>query len=151
MSIFRLLSKTNYMRGKKSYPSYKNPIILPRSFVSGSVHSVKRKLIEIQNRIIANEKIFQRKGDKIPALWFLLPTAYLPEPFISSWCFECFTFIREALRHGVIKNRHDARFWGLGEKKALCGDCLGERLEEMPVQKRYVWEKYRKRGYWEIN
>jgi len=141
------------MRGKKvrPYPSYEGPIILPRSFVSGSAYSVKDQLIEIQKRIIVNEKDFQRKGDKIPAFWFLLPTAYLPQPFISSWCFECFAFIREALRHGVIKNRHDARFWGLNEKKALCGDCLGKRLGEMSPHKRYLWEKYRKRGYWEIN
>ena len=118
------------LKSKKTYPypSYKNPIILPCSFVAGSAYSVKDQLIEIQKKIIANEPIFQRKNDKIPALWFLLPTAYLPEPFISSWCFECFGFIREALRHGIIKNRHDARFWGLKEKKALCGDCLEKRL-----------------------
>jgi hypothetical protein len=139
------------MRGKKTYPSYKNPIILPRSFVSGSAYLVKDQLVEIQKRIMANEKDFQRRGDKIPALWFLLPTAYLPEPFISAWCFECFVFIREALRHRVIKNRNDARFWGLKEKKALCGDCLEKRLGEMPVRKRHLWAEYQKRGYWEIN
>jgi hypothetical protein len=74
------------MRGKKiyPYPSKKNPIILPSSFVSDSVYSVKDQLIEIQKRIISGEKDFQRKNDKIPALWFLLPTAYLPEPFVSS-------------------------------------------------------------------
>lgn len=140
----------NYMKNHP-YPSYKNPILLPPSFVSGSAYSVKGQLIEIQKRIMTNEKDFQRKGDKIPALWFLLRSAYLPEPFISSWCFECFTFIQEALRHGVIKNRNDARFWGFKEKKALCGDCLGKRLEGMSPPKRYLWEKYRKRGYWEIN
>jgi len=99
---FRLLRR---MKAKKTYPypSRKNPIILnpsrntsyfPRSFVSGSAYSVKDQLIEFQKRIMANEEIFQRKGGKIPALWFLLPTAYLPEPFISSWCFECFAFSR---------------------------------------------------------
>jgi len=141
------------MRGKKTYPypSKRNPIILPPSLVSDSAYSVKDQLIEIQKRIMANEKDFQRKNDKIPAVWFLLPTAMLPAPFISSWCFECFTLIREALRHGIIKNRHDARFWGFKEKKALCGDCLEKRLGEMTPQKRYLWEKYRKRGYWEIN
>jgi hypothetical protein len=58
------------MKTKKTYPysSYKNPIILPRSFVSGSAYSVKDQLIGIQKRIMANEKVFQRKGDKIPAL-----------------------------------------------------------------------------------
>jgi hypothetical protein len=98
------------MKNKKTYPSKKNPIILPRSFVPTSAYSVKDQLVEIQKRIISGEKDFRRKNDKIPALWFLLPTAILPAPFISSWCFECFTLIREALRHGIIKNRHDARF-----------------------------------------
>ena len=144
------------MRSKKvyPYPSYKNPIILSRSLLSGSVRSAqtaKDQLIEIEKRIIANEKMFQRKNDKIPALWFLLPEAVLPKPFLSSWCFECFDFIREALRHGIIKNRHDARFWGLGEKKALCGNCLAKRLEQMTPRKQHLWTEYKKRGYWEIN
>ena len=61
------------MRSKKvyPYPSYKNPIILSRSLLSGSVRSAqtaKDQLIEIEKRIIANEKMFQRKNDKIPAL-----------------------------------------------------------------------------------
>jgi hypothetical protein len=74
------------MRTKKThlYPSKKNPIILPSSFVLRSAYPVKDQLIEIQKRIIANEKDFQRKNNKIPAMWFLLPTAYLPEPFVSS-------------------------------------------------------------------
>ena len=58
------------MRCKKTYPSYKNPIIL-RFSSPGKVHStqsVKSQLIEIQKRIMANEKDFQRKGDKIPAV-----------------------------------------------------------------------------------
>jgi pantothenate kinase len=69
------------MPKKNNYPSYKNPIILG---VSGSSQSVKSQLIELEKRIVANEKDFQRKNDKIPAFWFLLPTAYLPQPFISS-------------------------------------------------------------------
>jgi len=58
------------MRTKKTYPypSYKNPIILPRPFFSGSAYPVKDQLIEIQKRIMANEKDFQKKDDKIPAL-----------------------------------------------------------------------------------
>jgi hypothetical protein len=59
------LPKINYM---KTYPDKKNPIILPSSHVRGSGQSVKNQLIEIQQRIIASEKIFKRKGDKIPAL-----------------------------------------------------------------------------------
>jgi hypothetical protein len=98
---------------------------------------------------MANENIFQRRNDKIPALPFWIEA--LNSVHYHSWCFECFKFIREALRHGIIKNRHDARFWGLKEKKALCGDCLAKRLEEMSVRKRHLWAEYKKRGYWETN
>jgi hypothetical protein len=56
------------MKTKKTYPSYKNPIILPCSFISGSAYLVKDQLIEIQKKIMANEKDFQRKDGKIPAL-----------------------------------------------------------------------------------
>jgi len=144
------------MRGKKTYPypSYKNPVRL-----SSQTKKAQKQLKELSTLIIANEPIFQRKGsdlsrvfpkgDKIPVLpfWFDM----LNSVVYYSWCFECFTFIREALRHGVIKNRHDARFWGLKEKKALCGYCLAKRLAEMTPRKRHLWAEYKKRGYWEIN
>ena len=134
------------MKSKKTYPypSYKNPIIL-----SLLAHEAQEQLRNLTVRIMENEPIFQRKNDKIPALPFWIEA--LNGVHYHSWCFECFKFIREALRHGIIKNRHDARFWGLKEKKVLCGYCLGKRLEQMPIQKRYVWEKYRQRGYWAIN
>ena len=65
------------MRGKKTYsfrnriitdypfPSYKNPIRL-----SPLVREAQEQLKELQKRIIANEKLFQRRNDKIPALPF---------------------------------------------------------------------------------
>jgi len=103
------------MKSKKiyPYPSYKNPIRL-----SPRAKEAHEQLIELQQRIMANELIFQRKGrsslrafpkgDKIPALPFWIKA--LNSVHYQSWCFECFEFIREALRHGIIKNRHDARF-----------------------------------------
>jgi hypothetical protein len=126
------------------YPSYKNPIRL-----SPRAKEAREQLKELAACIIANEKIFQRKNDKIPALPFWIEA--LHSVHYQSWCFECFEFIREALRHGIIKNRHDARFWGLGEKKALCGDCLEKKLEQMPPRKQHLWKEYKKREYWEIN
>src|SRR6185503_10821435 len=120
------------MRAKKTYPypSYKNPIRL-----SPRAKEAREQLKELQQRIMADEPIFQKKNDKIPALPFWIEA--LNGVYYQSWCFECFEFIREALRHGIIKNRHDARFWGLKEKKALCGDCLEKRLEKMSVRKRH--------------
>lgn len=47
------------------YPSYRNPIILPPS-----VKEARKQLRKLAARIMANEPIFQRKGDKIPALPF---------------------------------------------------------------------------------
>ena len=54
----------------KTYPcpTYKNPIRL-----SPSAPQARKQLKELAERIIANEKIFQRKGDKIPALPFYWP------------------------------------------------------------------------------
>jgi len=134
------------MRSKKTYPypSYKNPIRL-----SPIAREAQEQLRELAKKIMMNDKLFQRRNDKIPALPFWIEA--LNSVHYRSWCFECFEFIREALRHGIIKNRHDARFWGLGEKKALCGVCLAKRLEKMSVRKRHLWAEYKKRGYWEIN
>jgi hypothetical protein len=55
------------MRVKKTYPypSYKNPIRL-----SPLAQQAREQLKELSARIMANELIFQRKGDKIPALPF---------------------------------------------------------------------------------
>jgi hypothetical protein len=57
------------MGTKKSYPypSYKNPIRL-----SPLAQEARKQLRKLAERIMANEEIFQRKGDKIPALpfWF---------------------------------------------------------------------------------
>ena len=126
------------MKGKKNYPypSYKNPIILSPDPVLA-----RQTLQEFFTKIERGELTAQK--DKIPTL----PFATLHGVSYHLFCFECFIFIREALRHGVIKNRNDARFWGLGEKKALCGDCLEKRLEEMSVRKRHLWAEYKKRGY----
>jgi hypothetical protein len=93
------------MKAKKTYPypSHKNPIRL-----SSQAKEAREQLKELAARIMANEKIFQSKNDKIPALPFWIKA--LNSVHYQSWCFECFEFIREALRHGIIKNRHDARF-----------------------------------------
>ena len=55
------------MRSKKSYPypSYKNPIRL-----SPQTKQAHQQLRELAKKIMANENIFQRRNDKIPALPF---------------------------------------------------------------------------------
>jgi hypothetical protein len=55
------------MRVKKSYlyPSYKNPVRL-----SPQTNQAQNQLRELAKKIMANENIFQRRNDKIPALPF---------------------------------------------------------------------------------
>lgn len=147
------MRKYKYMKAKKAYPypSHKNPVKLnPNPWIIGRrlTNLTRGQLTELQQRIMANEEIFRKKGDKIPALPFWWD-GMLPGVYYNSWCFECFALIDEALRHRVVKNRNDARFWGFKEKKALCGNCLEKKLEKMPPRKRHLWAEYKKRGYWE--
>lgn len=64
-----------------------------------------------------------------------------------AWCERCEGSIGVASKKRVIKNRNDARFWGLEvEEKVLCGNCLANLIEQMPVSKKYTFKKYVKRG-----
>ena len=64
-------------------------------------------------------------------------------------CSNCAKLLDVLSHKGLIKNRNDARFWGLSEKKILCGNCLAKRKFEMPPRKHYLWNEYQKQGYWE--
>ena len=86
-----------------NFPSRQNPIIL-----TPNREQSRRTLSELSQQIESNQLKSQRrnKPDKIPTL----PFRYHDEIIYHSWCFECLAFISEALRHFIIKNRHDARF-----------------------------------------
>ena len=65
-----------------------------------------------------------------------------------AWCEICEKTIEAASKKRVIKNRNDPKFWGLEIKeKILCLDCLKKYCEQMPNNKKYTFNKYRKRGY----
>jgi hypothetical protein len=65
-----------------------------------------------------------------------------------AWCEICEGTIYAASKKRVIKNRNDPRFWGLSIKeKVLCLECLKKFREKMPVSKKYMLNKYLKRGY----
>lgn len=67
-----------------------------------------------------------------------------------TWCESCEKAITAASKKRVIKNRNDPKFWGLEVKeKVLCGGCLKNLVEQMPVRKKYTFRKYEKRGYWQ--
>ena len=61
---------------------------------------------------------------------------------------KCKKVIESAGHHRVVRNRNDPRFWGLSIKeKVLCLKCLEKFQEQMPVNKKYTFNKYLKRGY----
>lgn len=53
-------------------------------------------------------------------------------------CSNCSKLLDVLSHKGLIKNRHDARFWGFPEKRILCGNCLGKRKDKMPARKCYL-------------
>ena len=66
-----------------------------------------------------------------------------------AWCESCDKTIEVASKKRVVKNRNDPNFWGLNIKeRVLCGFCLTNWVEKMPVSKKYTFNKYEKRGYW---
>ena len=71
------------------------------------------------------------------------------EKYGYTWGEKCGVRITPASKKGVIKNRNDARFWGLEiEERILCGDCLKQYRDLMPKRKKYTFTDYEKRGYW---
>jgi hypothetical protein len=61
---------------------------------------------------------------------------------------KCERIIDGAGHHRIVKNRNDPKFWGLSIKeKVLCLKCLEKFKGKMPISKRYMLNKYLKRGY----
>ena len=62
----------------------------------------------------------------------------------------CEKYVLGAGKQGVIKNQHFTKFWGLEAKEqVLCGGCLGKYRDLMPKRKKYTYNDYEKRGYWD--
>ena len=71
--------------------------------------------------------------------------------YYFAWCEKCERGILPASKKGVIKNRNDARFWGLAiNERVLCGGCLGQLKELMPKRKKYTYNDYTRRGYFRV-
>jgi hypothetical protein len=63
-------------------------------------------------------------------------------------CEICGATVPVASKKRVIKNRNDPKFWGLNiPLKILCLNCLKLFCGEMPVSKKYVFNKYLRRDY----
>ena len=71
------------------------------------------------------------------------------KPYDLTNCYLCFKELRGASKKGVIKNRNNPGFWGIGSSyKILCLGCIGKEFyKRMSRGKRKTWRKYLKRGY----
>lgn len=70
-------------------------------------------------------------------------------PYYLTNCYLCFKELKGAGKHGVIKNRNNPNFWGIGSVyKILCLGCIGKEFyKRMSGNKRKTFNKYLKRGY----
>jgi hypothetical protein len=64
-------------------------------------------------------------------------------------CYLCGKELKGAGHHGVIKNRNNPGFWGIGNAyKVLCLECIGKEFYgRMSSGKKKTFRKYLKRGY----
>jgi len=64
-------------------------------------------------------------------------------------CYLCGKELKGASKKGIIKNRNNPSFWGIGSSyKILCLGCIGKEFyERMSKGKRKSFRKYLGRGY----
>ena len=70
-------------------------------------------------------------------------------PYDWANCYLCGKELKGAGKHGVVKNRNDVRFWGIGSAyKILCLKCLGKKYYSRLVDwQRKKFREYVRRGY----
>jgi hypothetical protein len=70
-------------------------------------------------------------------------------PYYLTNCYLCFKELKGAGKHGVVKNRNNPNFWGIGSVyKILCLVCIEEKFySRLSSSKKKTWRKYLKRGY----
>ena len=71
------------------------------------------------------------------------------KPYYLTNCYLCFKELKGAGKHGVVKNRNNPNFWGIGSVyKILCLECIGKKFyNRLNSSKKKTWRKYLKRGY----
>ena len=71
------------------------------------------------------------------------------KPYDWANCYLCGKELKSASKKGVVKNRNDPRFWGIGSAyKILCLVCVGRKFYgRMSSSKKKTWRKYLGRGY----
>lgn len=76
-------------------------------------------------------------------------TVAVNQKYYKSSCYLCQKELKGAGKHGIIKNRNDPKFWGIGSSyKIMCLVCIGKRFyNRLSAGKRKTFKKYLKRGY----
>ena len=71
------------------------------------------------------------------------------QEYYRAKCYLCSKELEGAGKHGVVKNRNNPGFWGIGSAyKILCLKCIGKEFyRRLSSSKRKTWRKYVKRGY----
>jgi len=70
-------------------------------------------------------------------------------PYDWASCYLCSKELKSASKKGVIKNRNNPNFWGVGSiYKILCLKCIGKEFyKRLSSGKKKTWRKYLRRGY----
>ena len=71
------------------------------------------------------------------------------KPYDWASCYLCGKKLKGASKKGVVKNRNNPGFWGVGSVyKILCLECIGKEFyKRMSSGKKKTWRKYLGRGY----
>ena len=71
------------------------------------------------------------------------------KPYDWANCYLCGKELKGAGKHGVVKNRNNPAFWGIGSSyKILCLKCIGKEFySRLKSSKKKTWRKYLRRGY----
>ncbi len=70
-------------------------------------------------------------------------------PYDLANCYLCSKQLKSASKKGVIKNRNNPNFWGIGSVyKILCLECIGKEFYNRLVDwQKKKFREYRRRGY----
>ena len=71
------------------------------------------------------------------------------KPYDLTNCYLCFKELKGASKKGVVKNRNNPNFWGIGSNyKILYLECIGKEFyNRLANWQRKKFREYRRRGY----
>lgn len=71
------------------------------------------------------------------------------KPYDLANCYLCQKELKGASKKGVIKNRNNPAFWGIGSNyKIMCLECIGKKFYGRMIDwQKKKWREYKRRGY----